>query len=144
MYRRPRQIARVKDRFGRWQDIETRKQIYQDQMTQQLRAEAASVRRQIRLGVGLPSSPSASDKTESVDLHSLLERLTPEQCALMAARLKVQGSGSVGPSVGPNANAPGPTRIPARLSPDLSTALRERATGLEPATSSLGSWHSTN
>jgi len=23
-------------------------------------------------------------------------------------------------------------------------ALRERATGLEPATSSLGSWHSTN
>ena len=47
---------RVRDRLGSWQDSETRKQIYQDRMTQQLRAEAASVRREIRHGPGVPSS----------------------------------------------------------------------------------------
>lgn len=82
MHRRPRQIARVKDRFGSWQDSATRKQIYQDQMTQQLRAEAASVHRQIRLSIGLPSTPSASATTMFVEFDELLKQLTPKPCAL--------------------------------------------------------------
>lgn len=41
---------RVKDRLGGWQDSETRKSIYQDRETDALRAEAASVRRQLRIG----------------------------------------------------------------------------------------------
>jgi hypothetical protein len=41
---------RVKDRLGGWQDSETRKSIYQDRETDALRAEAANVRRQLRLG----------------------------------------------------------------------------------------------
>ena len=44
---------RVKDRLGGWQDSETRKSIYQDRETDALRAQAASVRRQLRLGRGL-------------------------------------------------------------------------------------------
>jgi hypothetical protein len=44
---------RVKDRLGGWQDSQTRKSIYQDRQTDALRAEAASVRRQLRLGRGL-------------------------------------------------------------------------------------------
>jgi hypothetical protein len=36
---------RVKDRLGGWQDSETRKSIYQDRETDELRAQAASVRR---------------------------------------------------------------------------------------------------
>lgn len=35
---------RVKDRLGGWQDSETRKHIYQDRETQELRAEGANVR----------------------------------------------------------------------------------------------------
>lgn len=45
---------RVKDRLGGWQDSETRKLIYQDRETDALRAQAASVRRQLRLGRPLP------------------------------------------------------------------------------------------
>jgi len=41
---------RVKDRLGGWQDSETRKSIYQDRQTEELRAHAASIRRQLRLG----------------------------------------------------------------------------------------------
>ena len=41
---------RVKDRLGGWQDSETRKQLYQDRQTDELRAEAAKVRRALRLG----------------------------------------------------------------------------------------------
>ncbi len=44
---------RVKDRLGGWQDSETRKSIYQDRETDALRAAAASVRRQLRIGKGL-------------------------------------------------------------------------------------------
>jgi hypothetical protein len=44
---------RVKDRLGGWQDSETRKSIYQDRETDDLRAQAASVRRQLRTGKGL-------------------------------------------------------------------------------------------
>jgi len=39
---------RVKDRLGGWQDPETRKQVYQDRQTDELRAEAAKVRRALR------------------------------------------------------------------------------------------------
>jgi hypothetical protein len=41
---------RVKDRLGGWQDSESRKHIYQDRETQELRAEAANVRQRLRLG----------------------------------------------------------------------------------------------
>ena len=52
---------RVKDRLGGWQDSETRKTIYQDRQTDELRAQAASVRRQLRTGKGL-SVTSASPR----------------------------------------------------------------------------------
>ena len=42
---------RVKDRLGGWQDSETRKQIYQDRQTDELRAEAA------KFGVRFDSAP---------------------------------------------------------------------------------------
>ena len=51
---------RVKDRLGGWQDSETRKSIYQDRETDELRAQAASVRRQLRIGRGLVISASTS------------------------------------------------------------------------------------
>ncbi len=135
---------RVKDRLGGWQDSETRKQIYQDRMTQQLRTQAASVRREIRLGAEVSSTPEPMREAGTIDLDGLLERLTPEQRALLAARLRVKKSAPAGPTAGPKANAPESSRDPARLSADVQRLLQERATGLEPATSSLGSWHSTN
>ena len=48
---------RVKDRLGGWQDSETRKQIYQDRRTDELRAEAAKVRRELRLGAKARGQP---------------------------------------------------------------------------------------
>lgn len=58
---------RVKDRLGGWQDSETRKSIYQDRETDELRAQAASVRRQLRIGRGLEvaSTIGPSDAPES-------------------------------------------------------------------------------
>src|SRR5665647_1661502 len=47
-------VDRVKDRLGGWLDSETRKSIYQDRETDELRAQAASVRRQLRIGRGTP------------------------------------------------------------------------------------------
>ena len=47
---------RVKDRLGGWQASETRKQIYQDRETDELRTEAAKVRRALRLGPSLRST----------------------------------------------------------------------------------------
>ena len=41
---------RVKHRLGGWQDSETRKPVCQDRQTDELRAEAAKVRRALRLG----------------------------------------------------------------------------------------------
>jgi hypothetical protein len=142
---------RVKDRLGGWQDSETRKHIYQDRETDELRGQAGNVRRQIRLGVGLlspaTSAPASSTPAEpssnALDLDAILAGLTPEQRVLLAARLDgTPGSAPttlVGPSVGPNAKSPGPTRDPAIGSAGLTRTLRERATGLKPATSSLGS-----
>jgi hypothetical protein len=153
---------RVKDRLGGWQDSETRKYIYQDRKTDDLRAQAATVRRQLRLGVGLPvptaptSSPTGENSSAALDLDAVLAALTPEQRVLSAARLDGTLGGApttrvgpsvgpgVGPGVGPKAKSPGPTRGPAIGNAGLTRTSRERATGLEPATSSLGSWHSTN
>jgi hypothetical protein len=62
---------RVKDRLGGWQDSETRRSIYQDRETDVLRAQAANVRRQLRLGRGLridgqePASPAKSPRQRS-------------------------------------------------------------------------------
>ena len=138
---------RVKDRLGGWQDSETRKQIYQDRETDRLRVEAAGVRRRMRLGVNLQRSGETSAPPTprgAADLDAVLASLTDEQRALLAARLNAPETGSAAPAAAPNANAPGAASAPARLTAGFSKPFKERATGLEPATSSLGSWHSTN
>ena len=127
---------RVKDRLGGWQDSETRKQIYQDRQTDELRAEAAKVRRELRLG----GKPEAYGTNPSLDLDALLAALTPEQQALLAAKINA----STGPGTGPTKKSPGPVRIPATATNWNFKTSKERAMGLEPTTSSLGSWHSTN
>ena len=48
----PRTIT-AKDRLGGWQDSKIRKQIYQGRQTDELPAEAAKVRRALRLGAQL-------------------------------------------------------------------------------------------
>jgi hypothetical protein len=138
----------VKDRLGGWQDSETRKQIYQDRQTDELRAEAAKVRRALRLGAqrANPAKDSASANgshpgaRSAVDLDALVAARTDEQKALLAAKINPR----MGPAMGPVKKSPGPTRIPATGTPSNSSTSRERAMGLEPTTSSLGSWHSTN
>ena len=127
---------RVKDRLGGWQDSATRKQIYQDRQTDELRAEAAKVRRALRLG----AKSQVNGGTPSVDLDALLAALTPEQQALLAAKINTP----TGPGTGPKKKSPGPVRIPATGSAWNFKTSKERAMGLEPTTSSLGSWHSTN
>jgi hypothetical protein len=123
---------RVKDRLGGRQDSETRKQIYQDRQTDELRAEAAKVRRELRLG----AKPEANGTKPSLDLDALLAALTLEQQALLAAKINAP--------TGPEKKSPGPVRTPATTSGWNFKISRERAMGLEPTTSSLGSWHSTN
>ena len=127
---------RVKDRLGGWQDSETRKQIYQDRETDELRAEAAKVRRELRLSGKSPVNAAKS----SVDLDALLAALTPEQQALLAAKIKI----ATGPATGPKKKSPGPVGNPATGTAWNFKTSEERAMGLEPTTSSLGSWHSTN
>ena len=61
---------RVKDRLGGWQDSETRKSIYQDRETDELRAQAASVRRQLRTGRGLEVQSSIVSAGESAPSRS--------------------------------------------------------------------------
>ncbi len=133
---------RVKDRLGGWQDSETRKQIYQDRQTDELRAEAAKVRRALRLGA--PDAPNgkepannvgrASEKPAAVDLDALVAGLTNEQKALLAAKI----SAPTGPRTGPAKKSPGPVRTPATATDWNVKTFRERAMGLEPTTSSLG------
>jgi hypothetical protein len=135
---------RVKDRLGGSQDSETRKHIYQDRETDEIRARAASVRRQLRMGIGLslPTEPTrgAERPSSPIDLDALIAALSPAQRAELAARINAP----TGPRTGPAKKMPGPIRIRALGSASRPTTSRERATGLEPATSSLGSWHSTN
>ncbi len=82
---------RVKDWPGRWQDSETRKSIHQDRATDELRAQAASVPRQLRIGRGLtisvdneapaakPAPGRATPTPESINIDELWESLTPSQ-----------------------------------------------------------------
>src|ERR1700722_2810109 len=53
---------RVKDRLGGWRRAETRKYIYQDRVTYQLRTAAAVVRRRMRLGTALDSDASTQNE----------------------------------------------------------------------------------
>jgi predicted DNA-binding transcriptional regulator YafY len=84
---------RVKDRLGGWQDSETRKHIYKDRETDELRTQAAGVRRQLRLGLPASTvptstqSPSPGSNTDALDLDAIIAALTPEQRVLLAARL---------------------------------------------------------
>ena len=127
---------RVKDRLGGWQNSETRKQIYQDRHTDALRVEAANVRRALRRG----AESQLTGTAPSDDLDALLAALTPEQQTLLAAKINA----STGPRTGPKKKSPGPVQVPATATGSNFSTSVERATGLEPATSSLGSWHSTN
>ena len=132
----------MKDRLVGWQDSETRKQIYQDRQTDELRAEAAKVRRELRLGDRVAPSEATplNGVGPVVDLDALLAALTPEQRAQLATKINAPTA----PGMGPEKKSPGPTRIPATGTPSNSGTSKERAMGLEPTTSSLGSWHSTN
>src|SRR5438552_13299804 len=88
---------RVKDRLGGWQDSETRKHIYQDRETQQLRAEAANVRRRLRLGpsaAAVSHEPNEQNAGASAELDEIVASLSGEQRELLAARLNGQKSGS--------------------------------------------------
>ncbi|MEO8564658.1 MAG: hypothetical protein ABI601_21485, partial [bacterium] len=59
---------RVEDRLGGWQDSETRKQIYQDRRTDELRVQASRVRRELRLGAtALRSEASATNGSPADD-----------------------------------------------------------------------------
>ncbi len=94
---------RVKDRLGGWQDSETRKSIYQDRETDELRAQAASLRRQLRIGRGLTvsvnseapatqsasnhSSPAPESSSHAASIDELWESLSPAQRKLLRARL---------------------------------------------------------
>ena len=62
-----------------WQSSETRKQIYQDRQTDELRVDATQVRLEIRLGDRAdPLVPTPSDGVgAAVDLDALLAALTP-------------------------------------------------------------------
>ena len=95
---------RVKDRLGGWQDSETRKQIYQDRQSDELRTEAAKVRRALRLGaLAAPNGKEpatgvtgASGNPAAVDLDALVAGLTDEQKAVLAAKI----NGRMGPVMG--------------------------------------------
>ena len=73
--------------------------------TDELRAEAAKVRRALRLG----AKPQVNGGTSSVDLDALLAALTAEQQALLAAKINAP----TGPGTGPKKQSPEPVRIPA-------------------------------
>jgi hypothetical protein len=117
---------RVKDRLGGWQDSETRKQTYQDRQADEPRAERPKGRRWLRLG----ANPNVNG-TCSLDLDAFFGALTPEQQALLAAKTSA--------STGPKKKSPLPVRIPATAASWNFKASSERAMGLEPTTSSLGS-----
>jgi hypothetical protein len=69
----------------------------------------------------------------------MIASLSDEQRELLATRLNGQKSGSAAPSAAPKANAPGAANSPARVSARFTRQFGERAMGLEPTTSSLGS-----
>jgi hypothetical protein len=100
---------------------ETRKQIYQDRKTDELRAAAAKVCRELRLG----AKPEANGTKPSLDLDALLAALTPEQQALLAAKINAP----TGPGTGPKKKSPGPVRIPAIATASDFKASRERCIG---------------
>jgi hypothetical protein len=120
--------------------------------------EAARVRRRIRLGGGTATdeerttpSPSPADDTQAAkattsrtELDLLLDTLNAEQRAALAAHLSVLLGAQRVPQRVPDKTTPEPEGPRRLLTTNKSIQLQERATGLEPATSSLGSWHSTN
>lgn len=89
---------RVKDRLGGWQDSETRKSIYQDRETDELRAQAASVRRQLRIGRGLTvvgtgavqtvRGPDHEHAVTDLDIDVLWNSLTQDQREALGAKLR--------------------------------------------------------
>ena len=81
-------------------------------------------------------------------VDSILAALSIEQRAALMARLvgvdNALGRADTVPNSSPTENGSGDKSPEPQPSASFSTIYKERATGLEPATSSLGSWHSTN
>ena len=78
----------------------SRTHIYQDRETQERRAEAANVRRRLRLGPSAQASSSEPNEPNGrppVDLDAMLALLSDEQRAALAARLNAPESGSAAP-----------------------------------------------
>jgi hypothetical protein len=115
---------------------ETRKQIYQDRQTDELRAE----RREFVASSDWGDRVAPSEATPSngagpvVDLDALLAALTPEQRAELATKINRR----MGPGMGPMKKSPGPLRTLATGTAWNFKTSKERAMGLEPTTSSLG------
>ena len=133
---------RVKDRLVGWQDSETRKQIYQDRQTDELRAEAAKVRRELRLGDRVAPSEATplNGVGPVVDLDALLLRSRPSNEPSWRRKSTPQRL----PEWVPRTNRRDPFGSRRLEAVAISEHPKERAMGLEPTTSSLGSWHSTN
>ena len=98
--------------------------------TDELRAEAARVRRQLRLG----AKPEANGTKPSLDLDALVAALTPEQQAVLVPKINAP----TGPGTGRKKKSPGSHWVPAIETTSNSRTSKERAMGLEPTTSSLG------
>ena len=87
---------------------------------------------------------AAEESVARTDLNQLLDTLTEEQRAALTAHLSVLIGAQRVPERVPEKKTPEPEG-PRRLITSIKLIdLHKRATGLEPATSSLGSWHSTN
>jgi len=78
--------------------------------------------------------PSVRARSEAALYAPGRATLTPEQQALLAAKINAPN----GPGTGPRKKSPGPVRIPATATRSDFRTAKERAMGLEPTTSSLG------
>jgi hypothetical protein len=111
------QDERVKNAIGGWRDSETRRRIYMDRESEEVRARAADVRRRMRTGEGM---------VQSTPEQRILDRLAPR------APTRV---GAVVPSVGAYKALPGTTQSQAGRSAADNASCKVGATGFEPATS---------
>jgi hypothetical protein len=145
------QDERVKNAVGGWRDSETRRRIYLDRESDEVRRQAADVRRRMRVGKGMaqprdedvdgggneaPVAPAKSANSASTPEGRILERLTGRKPRSFAdtcgAPTRV---GAVVPSVGAYMRLPGTTEIQAGRSQAPNVSCTVGATGFEPATS---------
>jgi hypothetical protein len=76
------QDERVKNAMGGWRESETRRRIYQDHESEEVRAMAADVRRRMRTGKGMvlpeDSAAAAGTTTTPIGAAQATEQTTPE------------------------------------------------------------------